>query len=110
MRKATIESTFLLFDPCPFPLIFLRIEILLILLFDSLAGVLILGIEGAQFFDGGVDVLDEFHLHVEEACLFDLLVDEVYLLVEELYFLGELDWTVGVHLGMLGINKIGNER
>lgn len=107
MGNATIKGALLLLNPRSFPLIFLGVEILLVLLLHSFTGVLILGIERAYPLDGGIDVLDELHLEVEESGLLDLLVDEVYLLVQELDFLRELHGTVIVHFGIAGINKIG---
>jgi hypothetical protein len=86
-----------LLNPQSLSLIFFSIEILLILLFDDLTGIFIFVIECANPLDGGVDILDELHLELEEARLFDLLMHEVDFFMQELYFLGKMHGTIAVH-------------
>lgn len=88
MREPTDKYLFILLDPISFPLIFFSIVVLLILAFDHLARVVVFAIQSAYLLDGAIHELYKAHLEFELPGLLDLLVHEVYLLVQELYLLG----------------------
>jgi len=95
LSQSFVHLLFLPVYPLPFFFVLFSLIVLLVFLIDIVTIGLFL-VESIEIFDGGINEINEFHLHLEAPILLELQVSIIYFFMEVLYLFCEVNWSIAV--------------